>query len=148
MKVCATQSKSDAAGPYPKRQGCAQCAFGIAVAFHGQPCKGARGRGFCAFGLEQADREPALAAAGAVLRYLTSLNLKRPAQVTRLRFSARGDRLVLDEETLRNLEVFRTFRGERGDLFGVVAVRYACEWGVLLVCHGLVFGTFPAFLKY
>jgi DNA mismatch repair protein MutS len=68
-----------------------------------------------AFGLDQEDREPALAAAGAVLRYLTSLNLRRPAQVTRLRYTARGDRLVLDEETLRNLEVFRTFRGEQGE---------------------------------
>jgi len=67
------------------------------------------------FGLAQADRERALAAAGAVLRYLTSLNLRKPAQVTSLRFRARGDRLVLDEETLRNLEVFRTFRGERGE---------------------------------
>ena len=51
---------------------------------------------------------------GALLRYLTTLNLRRPDQVTGLRFSARGDRLVLDEETLRNLEVFRTFRGETG----------------------------------
>jgi len=67
-----------------------------------------------AFGLGDEGREPALAAAGALLRYLTSLNLKRPAQVTSLRFTARGDRLLLDEETLRNLEVFRTFRGERG----------------------------------
>ncbi len=67
------------------------------------------------FGLDQADREPALAAAGAALRYLTSMNLKRPAQVTRLRYTARSDRLVLDEETLRNLEVFRTFRGDRGE---------------------------------
>ena len=68
-----------------------------------------------AFGLEQDDRQPALTAAGAALRYLTSLNLQKPVQVTRLRFTARGDRLVLDEETLRNLEVFRTFRGERGE---------------------------------
>lgn len=67
------------------------------------------------FGLDQPDRQRALAAAGAVLRYLTSLNLRRPAQVTSLRFAARGDRLLLDAETLRNLEVFRTFRGERGE---------------------------------
>lgn len=66
------------------------------------------------FGLEQADRGLAMAAAGAMLRYLTSLNLQRPRQVTALRFAARSDRLVMDEETLRNLEVFRTFRGERG----------------------------------
>ena len=73
---------------------------------HGQPLR--------AFGLEDDDREAALTAAGALLRYLTTLTLRRPAQVTTLRFSARGDRLLLDEETLRNLEVFRTFRGERG----------------------------------
>jgi len=67
-----------------------------------------------AFGLESENRQPATTAAGAVLRYLGSLNLKRPAQITSLRYAARGDRLLLDEETLRNLEIFRTFRGERG----------------------------------
>jgi DNA mismatch repair protein MutS len=67
-----------------------------------------------AFGLEDADRGPATTAAGSILRYLQSMTLKRPAQVTTLRYLARGDRLVLDEETLRNLEVFRTFRGEKG----------------------------------
>ncbi|MBK7046037.1 MAG: DNA mismatch repair protein MutS [bacterium] len=66
------------------------------------------------YGVEEAAREPAATAAGAVLRYLSALTLKRPAQVTSLQFNAPGDRLVLDEETLRNLEVFRTFRGERG----------------------------------
>lgn len=67
-----------------------------------------------AFGLEAADRAPALAAAGALLRYLTSLTLQRPAQITSLRFQAPSDRLLLDGETLRNLEVFRTFSGQRG----------------------------------
>jgi DNA mismatch repair protein MutS len=67
-----------------------------------------------AFGLAEEARWPAVAAAGALLRYLTSLNLRRPDQVTSLRYAARGDRLLLDEETLRNLEVFRTFSGERG----------------------------------
>jgi DNA mismatch repair protein MutS len=71
--------------------------------------------GLGVFGLEQADRERALIAAGALLRYLGSLALKRPEQITTLRFTDRGDRLVMDEETLRNLEVFRTFRGERGE---------------------------------
>ncbi|HOX26375.1 MAG TPA: DNA mismatch repair protein MutS [Candidatus Krumholzibacteria bacterium] len=66
------------------------------------------------FGLDQGDRQRALSAAGALLRYLTSLNLRRPAQVTSLRFAARGDRLLLDAETLRNLEIFRTFTGDRG----------------------------------
>ena len=65
-----------------------------------------------AFGLAEEDRSAAVAAAGALLRYLGSLNLARPAQVATLRFAAREDRLLLDEETLRNLEVFRTFRGE------------------------------------
>lgn len=71
--------------------------------------------GLGVFGLEQDDREQALVAAGSLLRYLTSLTLKRPAQITSLNYVARGDRLVMDEETLRNLEVFRTFRGERGE---------------------------------
>jgi len=70
--------------------------------------------GLGAFGLEDDEREPARTAAGAALRYLSSLALRRPEQVTTLGFVAAGDRLVLDEETLRNLEVFRTFRGERG----------------------------------
>ncbi len=68
-----------------------------------------------AFGLEEAERGQAVAAAGALLRYLVSLTLKRPAQVTSLRFCSRDDRMLLDEETLRNLEVFQTFRGERGE---------------------------------
>lgn len=67
-----------------------------------------------AFGLEDEQREPASTAAGAILRYLGALSMRRPDQVTTLRYSARGDRLILDEETLRNLEIFRTFRGERG----------------------------------
>ena len=68
-----------------------------------------------AFGLEEEGRQSAAAAAGALLRYLESLSLGRPRQITGLRFADRGDRLVLDEETLRNLEIFRTFRGERGE---------------------------------
>jgi DNA mismatch repair protein MutS len=67
-----------------------------------------------AFGLADEAREAAATAAGALLRYLGALSMRRPDQVTTLRFSARGDRLVLDEETLRNLEIFRSFRGERG----------------------------------
>jgi len=67
------------------------------------------------FGLEEEDREPARTAAGSLLRYLETLSLRRPEQVTGLRFNARDDRLVLDEETIRNLEIFRTFRGERGE---------------------------------
>ena len=67
------------------------------------------------FGLEDESRASAVGAAGALLRYLTSLVLRKPAQVSSLSFSSRSDRLLLDEETLRNLEVFRTFRGERGE---------------------------------
>jgi len=67
-----------------------------------------------AFGLADDAREPAATAAGAMLRYLGALSMRRPDQVTTLRYTARGDRLALDEETLRNLEIFRTFRGERG----------------------------------
>jgi len=68
-----------------------------------------------AFGLEDGSREPGTTAAGALLRYISALAMKSPAQVTGLQFSARNSRLSLDEETLRNLEVFRTFRGERGE---------------------------------
>ncbi|MBU8869808.1 MAG: DNA mismatch repair protein MutS [Gemmatimonadales bacterium] len=68
-----------------------------------------------AFGLEEGDRQAATATAGALLRYLESLSLGRPRQISSLRFADRGDRLVLDEETLRNLEIFRTFRGEKGE---------------------------------
>jgi len=68
-----------------------------------------------AFGLEDEKRQPAATAAGSVLRYLGSLILKKPVQVTTLRFSSRSDRLILDEETLRNLEIFKTFRGETGE---------------------------------
>jgi len=67
------------------------------------------------FGLEAEDRVAAVTAAGALLRYLTALNLRRPEQVTTLIYTARGDRLLLDEETLRNLEIFRTFRGDKGE---------------------------------
>ena len=67
------------------------------------------------FGMEEEGREPACTAAGALLRYLGALSMRRPDQVTGLRFSARADRLVLDEETLRNLEIFRTFRGDLGE---------------------------------
>ncbi len=68
-----------------------------------------------AFGLEEERRTPATIAAGSVLRYLGSLTLNRPGQVTTLRYSQRSGRLVLDEETINNLEIFRTFRGERGE---------------------------------
>jgi DNA mismatch repair protein MutS len=68
-----------------------------------------------AFGLEDENRSEAAAAAGALLRYLESLSLGRPGQITGLRYADRSDRLVLDEETLRNLEIFRSFRGERGE---------------------------------
>lgn len=68
-----------------------------------------------AFGLEDRVREPACTAAGALLRYLGSLVMGKPTQVTSLRFSSRVGRLVLDEETIRNLELFRTFRGDSGD---------------------------------
>ncbi len=67
------------------------------------------------FGLEQDDRVSAVSAAGALLRYLTALTLRRPEQIDTLVYTDRGDRLLLDEETLRNLEIFRTFRGDKGE---------------------------------
>jgi len=78
-------------------------------------CDHFRVNDLAAFGLATADRELATGAAGALLRYLESLALRRPAQVTSLRYVSRRDRMLLDEETLRNLEIFRTFRGERGE---------------------------------
>ncbi len=66
------------------------------------------------FGLAGKGKESAVAAAGALLRYLSSLILKKPAQVLGLTYSPQGEGLVLDEETLRNLEVLQTFRGEKG----------------------------------
>ena len=68
-----------------------------------------------AFDLGSSEKDGAIGAAGALLRYLTALHLRRPDQVTSLRFCPRSDRLLLDEETLRNLEVFHTFRGEKGE---------------------------------
>ena len=70
--------------------------------------------GLTAFGLEDAGRNSAVSAAGALLRYVGSLAMRRPAQVVSLQFQAAGTGLTLDEETLRNLEVFRSFRGDRG----------------------------------
>jgi DNA mismatch repair protein MutS len=67
------------------------------------------------FGLEEERRTPAARAAGSLLRYLSSLTLEQPRQVTTLRYSDRSGRLVLDEETINNLEIFRTFRGEKGE---------------------------------
>ncbi len=67
------------------------------------------------FGLDAEVLQPAACAAGAALRYLTTLNLRRPDQITSVQVTARGSRLQLDEETLRNLEIFRTFRGEVGE---------------------------------
>ncbi len=66
------------------------------------------------YGLEGRGKELAVAAAGAVLRYLASLMQKKPVQVLNLAYAPGGQGLVLDEETLRNLEVLRTFRGEKG----------------------------------
>ncbi|MFH2050912.1 MAG: DNA mismatch repair protein MutS [bacterium] len=70
--------------------------------------------GLTAFGLADESRDPAAVAAGAAIRYLTSLAMRRPAQVVTLQYNRTGQGLILDEETLRNLEIFRTFRGERG----------------------------------
>ena len=78
-------------------------------------CRHFGSRDLSPFGLEEERHRPAVAAAGAALHYLTTLSRRRPDQVTGLRLAEPGDRLVLDEETLRNLEVFRTFRGDRGE---------------------------------
>jgi DNA mismatch repair protein MutS len=66
------------------------------------------------FGLDVQRSALATTAAGALLRYFSGLHLKRPDQIGTLRYSSGADHMLLDEETLRNLEIFRTFRGERG----------------------------------
>jgi DNA mismatch repair protein MutS len=67
------------------------------------------------FGLQDESRVNAVSAAGALLRYLTALNKSRPVQVDRLVFAESGQWMQLDEETLRNLEIFQTMRGEKGE---------------------------------
>lgn len=67
-----------------------------------------------AFGLDHDQDGPAVSCAGALLRYLAALAMKRPDQITSLQCQRPDQGLVLDEETLRNLEIFQTFRGDRG----------------------------------
>jgi DNA mismatch repair protein MutS len=67
------------------------------------------------FDLEDDSNSLAVSSAGAVLKYFTSLSMRKPSQITTLSFTTKSDKLLLDEETLRNLEVFKTFRGEKGE---------------------------------
>jgi len=67
------------------------------------------------FDLEDEIYTFAVCSAGAVLKYYSTLSMNKPAQITTLIHTNRCDKLLLDEETLRNLEIFKTFRGDRGE---------------------------------
>ncbi|MFN2431329.1 MAG: DNA mismatch repair protein MutS, partial [Gemmatimonadota bacterium] len=61
------------------------------------------------------DGSPAIAAAGAALAYLAEVQPQAVRAVRSLRWIERAGGLLLDEPTLRNLEVFRAFHGgDRG----------------------------------
>lgn len=61
-------------------------------------------------GLGFAGKPLALASAGAVLRFLESTQKRDLGFLSRPRFFSSGDKLVLDQTTLRNLEVLRNVR--------------------------------------
>jgi DNA mismatch repair protein MutS len=63
------------------------------------------------FGL--AKDHPALGAAGAVLAYATENLRARPANIRKIREYRLGGTLLLDPATQRNLEIFRSSRGQR-----------------------------------
>ena len=60
------------------------------------------------------ERSPAMAAAGAALAYLTEIQPLGVRTLTSPRWLQREDHVLLDESTLRNLEIFQSFReGDR-----------------------------------
>ncbi|HEY4735148.1 MAG TPA: DNA mismatch repair protein MutS, partial [Gemmatimonadaceae bacterium] len=73
-----------------------------------------------AFGLEKSDA-PAVAAAGALLRYLAELQPGGMPHLARPRIDRPGGSMPLDEMTRRNLELVESMRGETsGTLLGVL----------------------------
>jgi DNA mismatch repair protein MutS len=73
-------------------------------------------------GLGLADRPLATSSAGAILRYLESTQKRSLGFLARPRFFAPSDKLVLDQTTLRNLEVLRNVRdgGQQSSLVSVL----------------------------
>ncbi|MCU0851805.1 MAG: DNA mismatch repair protein MutS [Thermoplasmata archaeon] len=66
-------------------------------------------------GLGLEGRPLAIASAGAILRYLETTQKRSLDFLSRPRFYSTSDKLVLDQTTLRNLEVFRNVRDGLGD---------------------------------
>lgn len=66
-------------------------------------------------GLGIADRPLAIASAGAILRYLETTQKRSLEFLSRPRFFSTSDKLVLDQTTLRNLEVFKNVRDGSAD---------------------------------
>ena len=64
-------------------------------------------------GLGLADKPLAVSSAGAVLRYLESTQKRSLEFLSRPRYYSTSDKLVLDQTTLRNLEVLRNVRDGR-----------------------------------
>ncbi len=69
-----------------------------------------------------AHQRAAVAAAGALLRYVTESQRQKTAHVTRLEPYALEDALILDEQSRRNLELVQSMRGggRRGSLLAVI----------------------------
>ena len=66
-------------------------------------------------GLGLDGRPLAIASAGAILRYLETTQKRNLDFLSRPKFFSTSDKLVLDQTTLRNLEVFRNVRDGLGD---------------------------------
>ncbi len=66
--------------------------------------------------------EPAIGAAGAILAYIRDNRLGSCEHIRRLTPYSRTDYMVLDEATLRNLEIFQSasFQGRKGSLLEVI----------------------------
>ena len=79
------------------------------------------------------DEDPKTAAAGAILHYLRSYQGRNLDHVTGLRVLNLEDWMVLDQDTLRNLELFQTMRrGGRGTLIESLDLTVTAAGGRLL----------------
>jgi DNA mismatch repair protein MutS len=72
------------------------------------------------YGLEQ--KEKAVMAAGALLRYLNETQKNSTKQITKIRYFETGNHMILDRSTVRNLELVRNIMDgtARGSLLGAV----------------------------